>query len=1400
MKKGKILLACSSAVFILSLVVGCSENIDLTSDTITKQDANTDSSVDSGEDNKELEDATISDAYENTRPDYGNEFDYDSEYEPLPPPDDNKTYVLSFRDGDNSPVKFKGGKSSIELKANAKLTIDDLEVTDVGRTLAGFAILSESGDSSDSISLDSFAMPRRDTVIYPYFGVSQGYTKLNIGSGQGSKFNFDTVPGDFHLDDEDKGLKQNIFYKGNVVVSGDIAKGGYSELGARIDSDVNAKADSAIRLDTKREPITDGTSPHNFEFLYNFENFGDTSINLNLWQINASSEYKVGKGYETRPHIDIELEAGESTTLNLKDYIGKNGNFLTYIVLEEDLTGGLHLGMSMSAKVLEDDPDPVEKKGIIKLDLPEGVTVNGFTEEQLVDTPVTVPTANQITNTTGRKILGWYVKGSNAVVDNYLRVTEQGFTICPYFDAKEGRKVTFLYREDSGNTGICKPDYFGKVSEIGSGVDNPDYDDTLFTAEAEFADYQKGTRLTYPKALKKDDYFRCLSLGAVEANVDYEFIYEIKNNGTDVFKFKAYQVASKNNITEESGATSSESITIEAGKTQTVRIRNNFKSSNINSMVIFVLEQDMSKLDIGVNFAIKEVTSEPDPDPVKATLSIGGGSTVTFENEATSLELVAGSSFPNVTNLPDGRTIAGWLNANGEKVDLTNWKMPEVATTLTPYFSAQEGYDRVWIGTGQHYGKANNFTGSLDGSLSKWEATAKEGTGYNNSLDSAKTIVKGSNGVAEEGIRIKYNGSMITGDQFRLNTSTGDASIDGQPGPVNAGNHSLIYNFENRGTAKISFSLWMVNTQNDKTSVENNEFEVVLEPNESTTVVVNPTYTNESSNKNLLTLFEAKEDMPANLDLAVSMSIKYNAEVNPPVENTANIKLDLPQGITVTGYNEEQEIGSAVAIPTEAQITNETGRTILGWYVTESGAEITTETLVTENGFTIAPYLDAKEGTKVVFLNRNDSGNVGICKPDYFGPITNIGEKNDIEGYVKESFTVKEEIADYQKGTRLTYPQTLKKDDYFRCLSRERVEANTNYEFSYEIKNNSTSAFKFRAVQVASGCKISESDGAVTSSSMVINAGETQTVSIKNKFSSGNDNSMVIFILEEDTPLLDISVNMTIKEVAADPAETFKLSIGGGSSVKFKDAAATTVDLEAGAAFPEVTDLPEGRTIAGWLDESGKKVDISTWTMPQTATTLTPYFSVESGYKNLWLGSEQADGRPNNYAGTISGNVDKWSYNGTGTQSYNNIKDDAKTIVKGSNGVAEEGVRITYSSTMTKDDAFRFSSFCGASSTDVQPGPVTAGTHSFKFNFENRGTSKISFDVWIVNSSVNIDSASNNKFEVTLEPGECITVNVTPTYGDGTNNKSALVYFKVKEDITSNLDMAVSMSVKYNVQ
>ena len=272
----------------------------------------------------------------------------------------------------------------------------------------------------------------------------EGYTQLTIGSGANSKYNTDTVPGEF-TEHAASGLTGTS--SGAMIGGGE---DGFAMGGGLIVTDSQPlTAGAAVRFDT-----TCAISGGVYEFIYNVQNFSDDAIELSIYHISASSEYKSGGGYyayESRYRMAASLEPGESTALSGQYSLGSNSNALTYIVIENDVSN-LNLGLTLGYRTLDaeepvnPEPEPFNNYTKVTLDLPENFTVSGYEEDQRAGKRLAMPSADSITNNTGSALIGWKLirndNGQSVDASESVRVPLNGGKLVPVLAESTSIKVS----------------------------------------------------------------------------------------------------------------------------------------------------------------------------------------------------------------------------------------------------------------------------------------------------------------------------------------------------------------------------------------------------------------------------------------------------------------------------------------------------------------------------------------------------------------------------------------------------------------------------------------------------------------------------------------------------------------------------------------------------------------------------------------------------------------------------------------------------------------------------------------------------------------------------------------------------------------------------------------------
>ena len=817
---------------------------------------NNNTSTDSSDNSStESKDNTIIDAYDEDRPSY-DDFDYDSNYEPVPPDVNVKPIVVKL---DSSPFTFADGSKSKEFSPNYTFKEEDFDLSkiDDDRNLSGFALYTTNdNDFKGTFAFGELKAPKVDITIKPYFSPKEGYLALDIGSGKDGKFNYDQVPGSITNN-------KTIKYNSDVLVKG--GESGYTEVGCSFVETSFVDINSAIRLDSKGQSVIDAAGI--YEFTYNFENLGDYPLHFDCYQISASSEYKGKYDYESRYRIDIDLNAGESIYCTAQYSLGQNGNALTYIVADRSMPNGFSLGMSMSIKKTaltevdsKYDSEPEEAtKGKVKLHLPDGISVNNYVEEQTAGVAITIPSDDQITNTSGKEIAGWYIEGDPIkIIDSTVVVSDlYDYTIAPYFTSNYG---TDLVPGTNAKGDKTLPDYTGHTLTDGT-LDNGDDSNMVFAQKDTLIDGIRGKNFSSSYEFSNGDYFRLLTKGSILASTKYKFHYTLKNNSNEPISLTTYQVQSGIKISSEDGAISV-AKTIAAKSITTFDIEIKITSKNDNIMTVFVMDSASNGLDLDIAIAMDTAL-----DVTNYTLTLEGNSGITFKDGTTSVSLKAGETLPEITNNTT-RTLLGFYNDDGKYTSET-FVMPSDDTTLRPYFDVESGFARIYAMSGKSGGLPNNVSGGIESS--SFEGT-NSSTGDDNVKDAYKTIVKSSLGFDEEGLIVKTKSGVTlpANCAFRFDCQAKPAL--GKQITKNV-EHTYSFNFENRATNSMSFDVYAINSGKDTSSGTNNHFEVTLEAGAYTSISINPTFTGGSNNDNALIYFVAKEEM-ASLNMAISIAIK----------------------------------------------------------------------------------------------------------------------------------------------------------------------------------------------------------------------------------------------------------------------------------------------------------------------------------------------------------------------------------------------------------------------------------------------------------------------------------------------------------------------------------------------
>lgn len=223
-------------------------------------------------------------------------------------------------------------------------------------------------------------------------------------------------------------------------------------------------------------------------------------------------------------------------------------------------------------------------------------------------------------------------------------------------------------------------------------------------------------------------------------------------------------------------------------------------------------------------------------------------------------------------------------------------------------------------------------------------------------------------------------------------------------------------------------------------------------------------------------------------------------------------------------------------------------------------------------------------------------------------------------------------------------------------------------------------------------------------------------------------------------------------------------------------------------------EIKEGRKIAGWYIVGGKNTIITDKTIAEAEKiTIAPYFTRAAGTATLQNFGNANDGQP-----LVFNNIQHIlkpmnGYDGVDVNKFDAISSKYKNdtvIGGGANGFAELGNVLSYNGVMPKGSAFRCGTIISNPDKDI---PVVAMglEHTFIYNFQNFGTSRISLTIQGVNTGKEVEGPISN---IILEPGESTTIKFNVTYTKGSANKNVMGFFTVKEELT-NMKLGVSVNV-----
>lgn len=317
------------------------------------------------------------------------------------------------------------GEYQTDVQTGDKLLIPELEGEKaILDAIKGWYIV---GNGNQKIDANTIILDTELTIA-PYWQQANGYEYVAIGSGANSGYNSAETYGSvgYHLGAHDNTATGSVKYSTGHIVSG--GESGQAAQGVTLSDSLPVKAGSIIRFDSKR---TAGAGK--YEFSYAFENRGNSDLKLSVYQINASSEYRGLKfAYEnSRYRVEINLKPGESITKLGQYDLSSNGNWLTIIIVEQDVES-FEFGVAIGYKSITNIDAAYQNQAAlnnpanIQYNAEEngGIVVKDSYLKQRAGHFITVPTENDIEVPAGITVEKWQLIVDGVAYDIPATVTD----------------------------------------------------------------------------------------------------------------------------------------------------------------------------------------------------------------------------------------------------------------------------------------------------------------------------------------------------------------------------------------------------------------------------------------------------------------------------------------------------------------------------------------------------------------------------------------------------------------------------------------------------------------------------------------------------------------------------------------------------------------------------------------------------------------------------------------------------------------------------------------------------------------------------------------------------------------------------------------------------------------
>ena len=516
----------------------------------------------------EERDLTVGDIYDwneggdgSTRPDIGSGY-----YTPDPPPTEAALTIH-----ESSAVTFADGSKSITLPLGSKLTQEDFAVSTLdGHTVGGLAVYG-SGDEIVSFEDISAYSPEGEVTVAPYWAAENGDMCVYGSDG------FDMYR------DEDGIRWYSAPTTSNALVNG--------YPGALVTSDNSLNAGSRFRAKVAYD-IEEGQS---FDLYYRYQNSGDTEISFTVYQMIDGNDWEDKSTWYDRSE-SITLAPGEvSDVIHLVIEEAKAGSDLLTVVKFDGHVDGFSLGAAMEMQMHPVKPRPVT----VTLDLPDGVSVDGWSGEQMTGQTLVLPAA--VSGTAegyGSAVQGWYDVATGNLVTSET-VLQGDMTIAPYFNV--------------GKDGITQLKFgtFGDNSNVV--VDNPtpaNWDDNITVETDVYDGYVKGTTVTGSGNTSVSSFRVKTNYQWDNHTVNYaDVYYVVTNNGEETVSFDLKMIPGGGTVSQATGSVSVDDLA--PGETRAVKIENfNQTNKNASNLLTYIQfdGEGVTAFDLHVGIAVEKIS------------------------------------------------------------------------------------------------------------------------------------------------------------------------------------------------------------------------------------------------------------------------------------------------------------------------------------------------------------------------------------------------------------------------------------------------------------------------------------------------------------------------------------------------------------------------------------------------------------------------------------------------------------------------------------------------------------------------------------------------------------------------------------------------------------------------